>query len=293
VFLEIVKEESLVHNSKRSDCLTLALCSNLAGNLTAEGNHVAYTGQEEDRESGLMYYKARYYDAKIGRFLQQDSMAFPNQVQGMNRMMYVEGNPVGFRDPSGNNKYIHMFNRIVGHAMGKKFGEKGINKIGKSISTGINKTVLKGSMWLSNRLSIRRHIKYIAREGTELGNGHRNDRIKEYTKDYLESKFRSLFIKSLRGIPLTTEDYTFNAEDYLEGLVESELIYQAVLTLSSDLAGDILTNIIDNPFDILDYYKRYRKLRSELDLLKKIDSCSKGWYPACIDKSNKFDNRLN
>jgi hypothetical protein len=43
-----------------------------------------------------------YYDAKIGRFLQQDSMAFPNQVQGMNRMMYVEGNPVGFRDPSGN-----------------------------------------------------------------------------------------------------------------------------------------------------------------------------------------------
>ncbi|NCS93435.1 MAG: RHS repeat-associated core domain-containing protein [Leptospira sp.] len=144
MFLEIVKEESLVHNSKRSDCLTLALCSNLAGNLTAEGNHVAYTGQEEDRESGLMYYKARYYDAKIGRFLQQDSMAFPNQVQGMNRMMYVEGNPVGFRDPSGNNKYIHMFNRIVGHAMGKKFGEKGINKIGKSISTGINKTVLKG-----------------------------------------------------------------------------------------------------------------------------------------------------
>ncbi|MCG9873773.1 MAG: RHS repeat-associated core domain-containing protein, partial [Leptospiraceae bacterium] len=61
-----------------------------------------YTGQEEDRESGLIYYKARYYDAKIGRFLQQDSMAFPNQVNGMNRMMYVEGNPVGYRDPSGN-----------------------------------------------------------------------------------------------------------------------------------------------------------------------------------------------
>jgi RHS repeat-associated protein len=36
-----------------------------------------YTGQEEDRESGLMYYKARYYDSRIGRFLQQDSMANP------------------------------------------------------------------------------------------------------------------------------------------------------------------------------------------------------------------------
>jgi hypothetical protein len=48
-----------------------------------------------------MYYKARYYDARIGRFLQQDSMAFPNQVNGMNRMMYVEGNPVSFNDPTG------------------------------------------------------------------------------------------------------------------------------------------------------------------------------------------------
>ncbi len=28
-----------------------------------------YTGQEEDKESGLMYYKARYYDPMIGRFL--------------------------------------------------------------------------------------------------------------------------------------------------------------------------------------------------------------------------------
>jgi uncharacterized protein RhaS with RHS repeats len=28
-----------------------------------------YTGQEEDRESGLMYYKARYYDSRIGRIL--------------------------------------------------------------------------------------------------------------------------------------------------------------------------------------------------------------------------------
>jgi RHS repeat-associated protein len=50
------------------------------------------------KNQGLMYYKARYYDSRIGRFLQQDSMAFPNQINGMNRMMYVEGNPVGFRD---------------------------------------------------------------------------------------------------------------------------------------------------------------------------------------------------
>ncbi|MCG9900936.1 MAG: hypothetical protein MH132_13110 [Hydrotalea sp.] len=57
-----------------------------------------------------------YYDAKIGRFLQQDSMAFPNQIQGMNRMMYVEGNPVGYRDPSGNNSgkgLMEMFASLI------------------------------------------------------------------------------------------------------------------------------------------------------------------------------------
>ncbi|MCG9875205.1 MAG: RHS repeat-associated core domain-containing protein [Leptospiraceae bacterium] len=107
-----------------------------------------YTGQEEDRESGLMFYKARYYDSKIGRFLQADSMAFPNQIQGMNRMMYVEGNPVSYRDPSGNNKYIHMFNRIVGHAMGKKFG----NNSGVKLSS---QNFFKG---IGDRLSLPRKV---------------------------------------------------------------------------------------------------------------------------------------
>jgi RHS repeat-associated protein len=60
-----------------------------------------YTGQEEDKESGLYYYKARYYDPVIGRFAQADSMAFPDRIQGMNRMMYVEGNPMSFTDGTG------------------------------------------------------------------------------------------------------------------------------------------------------------------------------------------------
>ncbi|MDZ4123185.1 MAG: RHS repeat-associated core domain-containing protein, partial [Hydrogenophaga sp.] len=60
-----------------------------------------YTGQEEDKESGLLYYKARYYDPGLGRFLQADDILFPSRTSGMNRMMYVEGNPVLFNDPSG------------------------------------------------------------------------------------------------------------------------------------------------------------------------------------------------
>jgi hypothetical protein len=88
-----------------------------------------------------MYYKARYYDAKIGRFLQQDSMAFPNQVQGMNRMMYVEGNPVGFRDPSGNSTdYGNMFSQIVKHMMGGfKWASGGLAGAANAVDKAMNK----------------------------------------------------------------------------------------------------------------------------------------------------------
>ncbi|WP_165782232.1 RHS repeat-associated core domain-containing protein [Leptospira brenneri] len=61
-----------------------------------------YTGQEEDKESGLSYYKARYYDPMVGRFLSNDGMTFPNKPNGMNRQMYVDGNPLSKTDYTGN-----------------------------------------------------------------------------------------------------------------------------------------------------------------------------------------------
>ncbi len=61
-----------------------------------------YTGQEEDRESGLYYYKARYYDANLGRFISSDNVTFPHATSGMNRHMYVFGNPLSLNDPTGN-----------------------------------------------------------------------------------------------------------------------------------------------------------------------------------------------
>ncbi|MCA9382242.1 RHS repeat-associated core domain-containing protein [Candidatus Dojkabacteria bacterium] len=56
-----------------------------------------YTGQKIDSELDLMYYNARYYDPVRGRFIQADSVN-----DGLNRYMYVSGNPVNANDPSGN-----------------------------------------------------------------------------------------------------------------------------------------------------------------------------------------------
>jgi len=56
-----------------------------------------YTGREPD-ESGLEYYRARYYDPQVGRFTQRDPLGM---VDGFNTYGYAAGNPVLFVDPEG------------------------------------------------------------------------------------------------------------------------------------------------------------------------------------------------
>jgi len=56
----------------------------------------AFTGREWDPEAELYYYRARYYDPKLARFLTTDT------VGPAGRYAYVGNNPVAFVDPSGN-----------------------------------------------------------------------------------------------------------------------------------------------------------------------------------------------
>ena len=60
-----------------------------------------YTGQKID-SSGLMYYRARYYNPDIMRFVQADSIVpDPFSSQDFNRYSYVVNNPVNYTDPTG------------------------------------------------------------------------------------------------------------------------------------------------------------------------------------------------
>ncbi|MES4787537.1 MAG: hypothetical protein C4294_19055 [Nitrospiraceae bacterium] len=60
-----------------------------------------FTGQRLDG-TGLLYYGARYYAPRIGRFTQADTIVpEPGNPQSLNRFAYVNNNPLKYTDPTG------------------------------------------------------------------------------------------------------------------------------------------------------------------------------------------------
>jgi RHS repeat-associated protein len=61
-----------------------------------------FTGQENDADTGLMYYGARYYSPGYRVFTQPDTLLpDPYDPQALNRYAYTLNNPVRYTDPSG------------------------------------------------------------------------------------------------------------------------------------------------------------------------------------------------
>jgi len=64
----------------------------------ASTNPFQFTGRENDG-TGLYYYRARYYNPQLGRFLNEDPLRFGGG--DVNLFAYVNNNPINLTDPSG------------------------------------------------------------------------------------------------------------------------------------------------------------------------------------------------
>ncbi len=62
------------------------------------GTNFGFTGQRFDAESGLYFYKSRYYSPAIGRFLQPDIIGYEG---GLNLYQYADSEPLNYVDSCG------------------------------------------------------------------------------------------------------------------------------------------------------------------------------------------------
>ena len=92
---DVVNDSGVVQNHIEYDTF---------GNITSESDgsvdyRFTYTGREHDAETGLYYYRARYYDASVGKFISEDPKSFA--AGDANLYRYVTNSPMMGTDAMG------------------------------------------------------------------------------------------------------------------------------------------------------------------------------------------------
>lgn len=94
---------SITSLSNQTAALSVTYTFDSFGKLTAATgtitNPFRYTGREFDTETGIYYYRARYFDPGTGRFVSEDPVRFGGD--GPDFYAYVNNDPTDFTDPLG------------------------------------------------------------------------------------------------------------------------------------------------------------------------------------------------
>jgi len=107
-------------------------------------NRRRYTDRRVDPETGLYYYRARYYSPRLGRFLQTDPIGIKDDL---NLYTYTYNNAVNKTDPSG--KCLFVCSGIVGAVVGGvyEFGKQQLRDPGSTPDWGkVATSALKGAV---------------------------------------------------------------------------------------------------------------------------------------------------
>jgi RHS repeat-associated protein len=83
---------------------------------TSVGNPYMFTGRRLDGNTGLYYFRARYYNPILGRFLQAEPLGY---LGGINVYTYAINNPTTYKDPYANWAFVDDFLAIgIGTVVG-------------------------------------------------------------------------------------------------------------------------------------------------------------------------------
>jgi len=78
------------------------------GNQTGTiGTRYGFTGRERDEQTGLMFYRARWYSPELGRFISEDPIGF--RGGDVNLFGYVQNSSTLYKDPFGLERYPYSF----------------------------------------------------------------------------------------------------------------------------------------------------------------------------------------
>jgi RHS repeat-associated protein len=92
---------SVTRTTNTAGVIALARQYDAWGNLEAGATEpgYAFTGREWDPDTGLYYYRARYYDPRAARFISEDPIGFWGGEVDL--YSYVRGQPIDLSDPFG------------------------------------------------------------------------------------------------------------------------------------------------------------------------------------------------
>ena len=105
-----------------------------------------FTGKERDVETGYDYFGARYYDSRIGRWMQVDPLA--EKYFGWSPYNYTLNNPLKFYDPDGRFPWLALRAKelITGGLVltGAVLSAVGLEEQGKAINSAVD--------WVNNTI---------------------------------------------------------------------------------------------------------------------------------------------